>query len=204
MNIGKKILSAFVEVSDKEKESSEPPAAVQNTSTPVSNGTNPASTGKFQQHFDKLFAEANIPGPDYFEFSKMVDVMSVIPDEKARYAAAFAGLTVQGLDKQKLLSTANEYIRLLEADATAFRSTIDQAVQEKIQAKQAEVKEKAARIQQLSQEITELQNRIVELDAAIKENEEKIYHSTEGYAAESEERKRRIQVDMEKIEQHIE
>ena len=201
MNIGKKILSAFVEVTDKEPSASPPAAAP--TSTPVHNSTRPVATGKFQQHFDKLFMDANIQGPDYFEFSKMVDVMSAIADEKARYAAAFAGLTVQGLDKQKLLSTANEYIRLLEADATAFRSTIDQAVQEKVQAKKAELKEKANRIQLLSQEITELQNRIAALDAAIKENEEKIYHSTEGYAAELEERKRRIQRDMEKIEQHI-
>jgi hypothetical protein len=179
------------------------PAVVMQTSTPVTNNTAPVSTGKFQQHFDQLFMEANIPGPDYFEFSKMVAVMSAIPDEEARYVAAYAGLSVQGLNKQKLLSTAHEYIRLLEADATAFRSTIDLAVQEKIQARQAEVKEKTARIQQLSQEITDLQNRIMELEAVIKENEEKIYHSTEGYAAELEERKRRIQMDVEKIEQHI-
>ncbi len=40
--------------------------------------------------------------------------MQVVPDEQIRYITAFAGLSVQGLDKQKLLTTASQYLQLLE------------------------------------------------------------------------------------------
>ena len=156
-SIGKKILSAFVEISHEKT----PPVK------PVEHGTDYPDAGKspapavehsekFLQHFEKLFREANIPGPDYFEFSKMIEAMNSIPDEKARYTAAFAGLGVQGLDKTKLLSTAAEYLRVLNTDASNFDSTVDLALKEKVHTKKKEFDEKAGRIEHLSREIHEL------------------------------------------------
>jgi hypothetical protein len=200
-SIGKKILSAFVEVTEESK----PVTTVATKEEPATVNSNPppADNGKFIQYFDKLFADANIPGPDYFEFSKMIEAMQSIPDERARYSAAFAGLAVQGLDKQKLLSTAEEYIKLLESDAGNFRATISTAVQDKVQAKKQEMEEKTKRIQQLSQEITDLQNKITVLNNEIKENEEKIHNNASGYEAECQNRKNAILQNMEKIKQHI-
>jgi hypothetical protein len=199
MNIGKKILSAFVEVTEEEK-----PVPQTTTSAIKAPVNQPViDTSKFNQYFDKLFAEANIPGPDYFEFSKMVEAMKAIADEKARYIAAFAGLSVQGLDKQKLLSTATEYLQLLETDATNFNATIDGTLQEKVHAKQLEMEQKTKKIQQLSQEITDLHNQIAVLQNEIRENEEKIQANTGGYKAELENRKSRILMDIEKIKEHI-
>ncbi|MGF7473722.1 hypothetical protein WFJ45_23560, partial [Salmonella enterica subsp. enterica serovar Minnesota] len=68
-------------------------------------------------------------------FTKMIEVMRSIPNEQIRYTTAFAGLTVQGLDKQKLLSTAAQYLQLLETDAANFNSTVDAALQEKVHEK---------------------------------------------------------------------
>src|SRR5689334_3157398 len=110
-NLGKKILSAFVVTDDDKKPVTEKQpkgadqmmmpstAATVNSYTPVNNYT-PAGNSKFAAYFDKLFSEANIPGPDYYEFSKMIEVMKAVPDEQVRYTTAFAGLSVQGLDKQ--------------------------------------------------------------------------------------------------------
>ena len=202
---GKKFLSAFVEVSEDEQKAPEkrtappPPITEVRVNTTAPSGNN----SKFKQYFEKLFSEANIPGPDYYEFSKMIEAMNSIPDEKARYSAAFAGLNVQGLDKQKLLSTAAEYIKLLDTDAANFNSTIDVALQEKVLAKKKEMEDKAARIQQLSQEINDLNNKIAVLNNEIKENEEKIQSNTGGYRAESENTKNKILQDIEKIKQHI-
>ena len=201
MNIGKKILSAFVEVTEEDKPVAQTRAAAPAPSAP--DDPSDASKNKFSQYFDKLFAEANIAGPDYFEFSKMVEAMKALPDEKARYTAAFAGLSVQGLDKQKLLSTATGYLQLLENDATSFNATINGAIQEKVHAKQQEMEEKTKRIQLLSQEITELHNQIGALQNEINENEDKIQVSAGGYRTELENRKRRILLDMEKIKEHI-
>lgn len=204
-NIGKKILSAFVEISDDEKT---PPVK------PFEHGAENADSGrsitssvehgvKFLQYFDKLFREANIPGPDYFEFSKMIEAMNSIPDEKARYTAAFAGLSVQGLDKTKLLSTATEYLRVLNTDASNFDSTVDAALQEKVHAKKNELGEKTGRIDQLSREINEMRRQIAILEGEIKENEEKIESNSGAYKLESERMKARIASDIEKIKQHI-
>ena len=201
MNIGKKILSAFVEVAEEAKPAlkAEEVSAI----TAAITYQPPVDTTRFKQYFDKLFAEANIQGPDYFEFSKMIEAMRSIPDEKARYAAAFAGLSVQGLDKQKLLSTAAEYVQVLDKDAANFSNTIDTALQEKVVSKQKSIEENSRRIQQLSDEITDLKNKIAVLQDEIRGNEEKIKNSTGGYKIELENIKSRILQDIEKIKQFI-
>lgn len=200
MNIGKKILSAFVEVSQDTK----PPniTEVVAATTPVMHyqSTDP---GKFKLYFNKLFEEANIQGPDYYEFSKMIGAMNVIPDEKARYLAAFAGLSVQGLDRTRLLLTASQYLQVLETDASNFNSTIDAALHEKVVSKKQEIEEKNKRIQQLSQEIADLQNKIALLQNEVRENEEKIESNSNGYQTELANMKNKIQSDIEKIKQHI-
>jgi hypothetical protein len=201
MNIGKKILSAFVEVSEDTK----PPNATEvvATTTPVVHYQQNADTGKFKQYFNKLFEEANIQGPDYYEFSRMTEAMNSIPDEKAKYIAAFAGLSVQGLDKARLLSTASQYLQVLETDASNFNNTIDATLHEKVVSKKGEIEDKNKRILQLSQEIADLQNKIAVLQNEIKENEEKIESNSSGYQTELANMKNKIVADIEKIKQHI-
>jgi hypothetical protein len=204
-SIGKKILSAFVELKEEDK----PVTAHSTKETPVYTETivkadqSPEREDRFEQYFEKLFKDANFPGPDYFEFSKMIDAMDSIPDERARYAAAFAGLSVQGLDKAKLLSTAAEYLRILNADAANFGSTVDAALQEKVFLKKKETEEKAMRIEQLKSEINELYRHIELLTGELRENEAKIESNSGSYKRKSVAMKDRIEKDMEKIKQHI-
>ena len=126
-SLGKKFLSAFVEVTD-EKKAVVTPEEQKHYSTPLApERPLPSNTSeKFRQYFDKLFSEANLPGPDYYEFAKMTQAMISITDEKARYSAAFAGLSVQGLDKSKLLSTAAEYLKILDTDAVNLTPLLTQ------------------------------------------------------------------------------
>jgi hypothetical protein len=204
-SIGKKILSAFVEIPGEEKSPPVKPAepAPDYSNTGKNYIPSAENSVKFKQYFDKLFKDANMPGPDYFEFSKMIEAMNTIPDERSRYSAAFAGLSVQGLDKSKLLSTAAEYLRVLDTDAINFSSSVDAALQEKVHARKKEIADKTSRIEQLSKEISELHRQIASLDNEIKENEEKIESNNGGYKAEFEKMKIRILNDMEKIKQHI-
>src|SRR6185312_16630432 len=141
-SFGKKILSAFMEVDGEKKDASqanvnvEPKFSYVAPAIPAAGGSSaggsPGSGGgagnsspgsastagdqRFSEYFDNLFREANIPGPDYYEFARMISAMQAIPDDRSRYAAAFAGLQVQGLEKEKLLSTAGEYLRVLAGD----------------------------------------------------------------------------------------
>jgi hypothetical protein len=201
-NIGKKILGAFIEIKDDEKKESikTPEQEIEYKKVPV---TETPVDDKFKQYFEKLFRESNIPGPDYFEFTKMTDAMQAIPDERSRYAAAFAGLSVQGLDKQKLLSTADQYIKVLETDAANFSSTVDVALKQKVVHKKTEAEDKNKRMLQLSQEIQVLQEQVLALQKEINENEQKIETSTGGYKVASEQMKQRITSDIQKIKQFI-
>ncbi len=203
-SLGKKFLSAFVEVTDEEKTVIAPEEKI-NYSTPLASERQLPSNAseKFRQYFDTLFSEANLPGPDYYEFSKMTQAMTAIADEKSRYSAAFAGLSVQGLDKSKLLCTAAEYLKILDTDAVNFNTTVDVALNEKVQAKQREIQSKQQRIDQLSREMSDLQNQIQLLQIEVKENEEKIESNTGGYQISSEKMKQQILADIEKIKQHI-
>jgi uncharacterized protein YoxC len=197
MSIGKKILSAFVELDeDKKEENNQAPAAAARV-------TSSEGSQKFKAYFEKLFNESNLPGPDYFEFSKMVEAMSAIPDEKTRFATAYAGLSIQGLDKSKLIDTAGKYIEILEQDAKQFHATVDKALEDKVTAKKKEMDDKAKRIQDLTREINDLNNRIQILNNEIRENEEKINSNTGSYGVESQNMKARISRDIDKIKQYI-
>lgn len=201
---GKKFLSAFIEVTSEEKPVNVKPSAYQSPPAAVEN-RKVLETGntKFLQYFDKLFSEANLPKPDYYEFSKMIEAMNVIPDEKARFCAAFAGLNVQGLNKQKLLSTAADYLKLLDDDAANFHSSIDSALEVKVLSKQKEMEEKNRRIQEITGEITDLHNKIALLKAEINESQEKIEASTSGYRTEGQNTRNRILLHVEKIKEYI-
>jgi hypothetical protein len=225
-SLGKKILSAFMEVTEKEKErtadaGSGPmgggPHDVGMTGTGAGPGRKPgvdagsgagagpaaAVDNRYTEYFDKLLSEANIPGPDYYEFARMVAAMQLIPDESARYHAAFAGLQVQGLNKDKLLSTAAEYLRVLTADSDHFQKTLEAALQDKVRGKEADAEAKARRIQALSQEILQLQQQIGALQDEVRVNRDKLTGSGSSYNAESQRRQQQIQSDIDKISQYI-
>ena len=182
-SFGKKIISAFLEGEE--------------------NKIVAQADDRFAGHFDKLLSEANIPGPDYYEFARMIAVMRGIPDEAARYNAAFAGLQVQGLNRQRLLDTADEYLWVLTTDAEQFQATVDASYQEKVRGKETEAEEKAARIKALSQEILQLQQRIGALQDEISAGKEKLVASSNAYGAESKRRQQEIRHDVEKIKQYI-
>ncbi len=202
--IGKKILSAFVEVTDKET-SVNKAEEVKHSSTlnPVVSTDRYADNEKFRQYFEKLFNEANMPGPDYYEFSKMIEAMNGIPDEKARFSAAFAGLQVQGLSKQKLLETAAAYLQVLDKDEANFLSTVDTAVEQKVLAKRKEIEQKTEKVRQLTNEINDLQNQVGVLTNEVKESEQKLAESSDGYKSAMKNIKQRIENEIEKIKSFI-
>jgi hypothetical protein len=205
-SIGKKIISAFVEVEDKKENVLPREESVEREEDRVDDGTAPTGgpvDDRFARHFDKLLSLANIPGPDYYEFARMIAVMQGIPDDAARYNAAYAGLQVQGLNKQRLLDTADEYLRVLTTDAGQFQATVDASYQEKVRSKEAKAEKKAARIQALSQEILQLQQQITTLQEEIRSSKEKLTGGTSAYTAEIKRRQQEIRRDVEKIRQYI-
>lgn len=196
----KKILSALVDIGNDEnpqKTTAQKTVAASSVNTP----TEPDN--RFTEHFDKLFADANLPGPDYYEFSKMIAAMHALPDEKTRYCSAFAGLQVQGLDKQKLLTSIHQYLQLLDDDTTRFQHTVSATYEEKVGSKKEAVEKANNTIYQLSQQIIHLQEQITNWTAEIAENETKIQSSNSGFTHAMEDRKKHLLLDIEKINQYL-
>ncbi len=202
-SFGKTFLSAFIEI--KQQAKAEQTAMRQAVSILSDNDNQqPAQAGnKFKDHFNMLFAEADHNCPGYYEFSKMITAMSGVSDEKSRYGAAFAGLQVQGLNKQKLLSSADGYLELLKNDSIAFQAIIHEAANEKVKAKKDAVEKAEAMLQQLSQQLQTVQESIASLTEEIADNEKKIYSSSHAYTNTMESLKQEILQTIEKIHQHI-
>ena len=149
-------LGIFVDVKKDETSKGATASSILNAPNSLSGKSNPVGTikatptvaiapdsnefSKFNAHFDELFEKSNLPGPDYFEFSKMVEALSspgMTNDMKL--TVAFAGLTVQGLTVQKLLSSAQQYLDIIDDDAKQFNLAIDGKVNTEIETRKKQV-----------------------------------------------------------------
>ncbi len=202
-SFAKRILSTFVEMDETNERKAEPAAPPRSTDAVTSTSTVVFASDKFKVYFDNLFKESNMPGPDYYEFTRMIDAMSAIPDEKTRFVSAYAGLSLQGLDKDKLVKTANQYLDIIDNDAKNFNSTVDKAMQDKVVGKKKEMEDKAKRIQDLTREIGELSQKLDAIRNEIQENEQKIQANSSTYSHESNTLKNKIAQDIQKINQYI-
>lgn len=170
--------------------------------------TSTVSTGDlemFNKHFDEIFERANLPGPDYFEFSKMCQAMNQLPDE-VKFPAVYGGLQVQGLTKEKLVESANIYISVIDEDATKFNTAIDQKIVAEVQRKRSEAQEKRKAIQEreemikkIHEEIAKFTTEITSLEAEASDQELKANQKAITYKSACDSRKSLILSDIQKI-----
>lgn len=150
---------------------------------------NQSDMDKFEKHFEELFDRANLPGPDYYEFWKMMETLEVaVPDEKVRMSAVFATLKVQGLDKDKLISSAEQYSKILEKDKLEFQNAVNTKVLSEIEGRKTTVDElekrnaaAAEQIKNLTKEINDNQQKITALKKEVIDEEAKINNNKNGY-----------------------
>jgi Domain of unknown function (DUF4047) len=207
-----KALGVFVEFEDdksKTSPSTQSPQQAPLSSTKVlTNTENHAEAGKFEKYFDRLFDQANLPGPDYFEFYKMMDTLEAhIHDEKARLSATFASLTIQGLTKDTLVDSANKYKAIIEKDKVNFENALNEKLKSEVGQKQKEIQDmekkiaiNSEQIQKLTKEITESQGLIGTLKAKATEEENKLKSNSSGYQLASQAIINKITADIQKIQ----
>jgi hypothetical protein len=123
-----------------------------------------------------------------------------------KFTAAFGGLQVQGLTKEKLLESANHYIAIIDEDANKFNSAIDQKILSDVQNKRSEAEQKRKSIMEredmiknLQQEIANETVGIAKLEAEASEQENKANQKSLTYKAACESRKSMIASDLQKI-----
>ncbi len=140
---------------------------------------------KFTKHFAEVFDKANIEGLDYYEFSKMMDMLeATIPDENTRIVSVFATLKIQGLTKDRILETARHYVTVLETDKAQFEHAAAEKANSEIEDRKAKVaglekkiSDNNEMIKKLTQEMADAQsmigsykNEIVQYDSKISAN----------------------------------
>lgn len=201
MSFFKKALSVFVEMDESPTPSAptptiptpttsnQPPQINQQPTVAANTPIPQADLGKFVKHFEQLFEKTNLPGPDYYEFWKMMDTLEAhIPDENARIQAVFATLGLQGMTKVTLLDTAAKYKEEVLRDKANFEAAVQQKSdaeiagrRSNIQSLEAEAGQKNQQIAQLQKEIAAATAKIDQLQQEIAAEESKINTSKQGY-----------------------
>jgi chromosome segregation ATPase len=213
----KKALGIFLEFDeDPNAEQNENPQTTVNKNP--SNNTssnkpvmNQADIDKFEKHFEKLFDQANLPGPDYFEFWKMMETLEAhIADEKARIAAVYASLTIQGMTKDKLVESASQYKEIIEKDKLQFHSALNEKAKTELESRKGLVSDLEKKItshsemiQKLTKEITDAQAKIGTLNSEIVQEESKLQSIQGGYGLACDAMLSKISKDIQKIQTTI-
>ncbi len=209
----RKALRLFVVLDEPADNSSQPTARPQQPErtekAPANTGLSAADLDKYEQHFTQLFEQANLPGPDYFEFWRTMEALEAhIPEETARIKAAFASLSVQGLDKTKLLRTATQYREIVLNDKANFEAAVQNKAQTEIAARQAEwqhlqqqSESLQRQIEQLQQQVAAAQQRMEQIAREIEQEKSKIEQVYRGYSTACEAMVSKINADIARLEQ---
>jgi hypothetical protein len=144
---------------------------------------------KFDKHFSDLFDKVNLPGPDYYEFWKMMETLeAAVPDEAVRMNAVFSTLKVQGLSKETLIGSAEKYLQVVDKDKLEFQNAVNTKVLGEIEGRKSTVdalekknQQNAEMIQKLTQEISDNNQKITTLKKEVIDEEAKINGNTNGY-----------------------
>jgi hypothetical protein len=207
----KKAMGLFVEFEEdpqKSTSSNSSPAAPTTSRVSPQQVLNAEEFDKFEKHFEKLFDQANLPGPDYYEFMKMMETLEAhIKDEKARLSATYASLTIQGLTKDKLIETATKYKDIINSDKAQFEKIANDKSEREIGQKRKDltgfeetIRRNSEMIQKLTKEITDSQMAMGTLKATITEEENKLNRNKQGYLLACEAMMKKISEDISKIQ----
>lgn len=179
-SLGKRLRGLIIEEDDKPQVrpvSTHPTQSVTFSQNPPLTPNDPivgsAPAEKFESHVEEVFNEANIPGPDYFEFTKGVKAMeAVIPDRMTRFRAALAANV--GLTKEHLLATANQYLSIFNNKIADVDSQTSATISSKIETLESQRRGFAATAEALQAQVERLKSELANAEVELAGVNEKI------------------------------
>lgn len=159
------LLNFFVDIPDKKQEPKKEETVTSkpkfNFAPTVDMSQAPAAVimgqgNEFAQTFTDLMDKTNFPGTDYLEYIQAKNTMGAIPDERSRYSIAFNALAPTGLTKDKLLSTAQQYIDAIDNEITKFGEAYQAQYSQKVDNQNKQIDTKVKQMQDLSEQIAKL------------------------------------------------
>lgn len=158
---------------------------------------------KFTKHFLELFDSANLPGPDYFELSQALLNMPAGIDQASAIKMVYATLSTMGLTKTKLLTSIDQYLQVIEDDATNFNKDAQLKEDQEIGAELRAIEALKKQELDLQEQIAKIQQTIQQKSASIQEAQVKLESNKQQYQIAYTQFKAKLNSDKQIISQSI-
>ena len=166
---------------------------------------------RFMQVLSEALEKSNQPGFDYLEFRQAIKNLSNMPmDEPTRYQSAGAMAQTMGVTPQALINSAQQYLQVLQGEASKFQEAHTQQRAKLIGNREEEIKSIETMIEHKKQQILNLQQQIEQdsargqqLRAEMQESTVKIESTKADFEATFSALAGQIQSDLEKIKTHL-
>ncbi|WP_420154262.1 hypothetical protein [Siphonobacter sp.] len=215
--LGRKILNIFFEEAPEAAKGTPvaPATPSQPVPAPIPKSVTPSGTtdAKFIDHFASVLEKNNLPGPDYFEFrATLKNLTNLGLSEEQQFQAAWASFKALsgGTDPSGLVTTANQYLSVLQKDREAFLKSVDLAVTEKVGGLQNEQKTLEQQNEALAKQILDIQNqinankeRLTRISGEVDEQSGKLTQNRANYEATFQQFTEQIKNDTLKIGQYL-
>ena len=137
------------------------------TSTPkiASQGTiQGVADNKFIQMLEEVIAQNNIPGQDYFEFKQAIENMgSIVMDDKTKFLTVYNVLSLQGCNKDVLLSSLDKYVQIIQLEKENFTKEMQAEYSVRVQSKVDEVERAKKELETITKRMADINNTILQL-----------------------------------------
>lgn len=156
----------------------------------------PSSSGTSTKSPNSVNGVFSASDNTYEKFKATVDAMSSIPNEGTRYIAAFAGLSVGGVNKAQLISSLQTQIQSVSQEKNDFDAQFKSFYHEQVEIKKDELAEKSRQLADLSAAIESLNKDIKSSDEDLKEKQQK-------FLSENHSKGEELEAQLDKINQYI-
>lgn len=175
---------------------------------PSQPASTPASSSEYNKYFENLIEDANAKNPlfqgtDFKEFIDSKIDVEAIGDEETRYKTAFNVLKRTGLTKEKLVTTGQQYIKLIEQDLKGFENAYIQQYKTDVEQKEQLLQKKTAELQALNDKISALNQEMKQMSQQVVQNKEKLNNNKTAFISAGEEKKKEIESELQKIARYF-
>jgi hypothetical protein len=195
------------------------PPSIQLNTGDLGLGTIPQSviTGSVNEEFRQVLLDslnnAKLPSPNYLDFKKSVQTTSSlligVPEDKI-FQTVFATMAVNGATVQKLTSTGEQFLSILDNERSEFEKSIEGCIDSEVTSRQTHIdslqkqnEEKVALIAKLTEEIQTNKEEAKKLEVEILEQNSQIEKNVKDFEATHQLIYSQLKGDLEKIAQYL-
>ena len=190
--------------------------ASKNTDTKSSDTTNHIDGEDVKKFVNVLFSaleKSNLEGFDYLEFMQSITNLKeqkITGDEQKLFQTAYAMAKTMNIEKDKLLSTGQHYLSILESEKNNFYNSLNSTAKTKLNEKNDEInalnkkiEENQRQIAKLRDELQNDQNRLRSITEEFAQAETKVQSVKNGFNSAFYSLSNKIKTDLEKISKYL-